>query len=178
MENAETWKPVPNFEGVYEISDQCRLRRIATFGGRPTETYSAPHRKKSGYVDFWLWRDGKPTRKIAHRLMWEAFISPIPKGLVMNHKNGIRDDNRLENLEVVTQSENVRDGFKRGRPRPNNPSPGEKNGSAKLTEDQVRQIRRLRASGTSQREVAEQFGVSIPLVSLIHRRLVWRELPS
>jgi len=176
MENTVQWKPVPEFD--YEVSSDGRLRRIRTFGGRPTETYSSLHKKRTGYIDLWLWKDGKPTRRPAHRLVWEVFNGPIPKGLVINHKNGVKDDNRLENLEVLTQSENVIDGFRRGRPKPNNPSFGMNNGSAKLGPDAVREIRRLRKQGARQKDVAEKFGVSVPLVSLIHRRLIWVDLPD
>lgn len=176
MENIEIWRPAAGWVDLYEVSNIGRLRRVKTHAGKPTETYSSPHKKRSGYIDLWLWRDGKPTRKIAHRLVWESFVGPIPDKMVMNHKNGVRDDNRLENLEVVTQSENIKHGFRRGRKPANNPSKGVKNGGAKLNEAAVRDIRRLRKEGLSQREVAEKYGVSIGLVSLIHRRRLWAEL--
>jgi hypothetical protein len=62
------------------------------------------------------WNCGHTYRRIAfrgkfyyaHRLVWEAFNGKIPGALTINHKNGVRDDNRLENLELLTMSENVR----------------------------------------------------------------------
>lgn len=50
----------------------------------------------------------------AHRLVWETFNGPIEDGMVIDHINGVRDDNRLENLRLVTQSENVKNGYDNG----------------------------------------------------------------
>lgn len=51
---------------------------------------------------------------MAHRLIWEAVNGPIPDGLQINHKNGIKHDNRIENLELVTQSENAKHAYRIG----------------------------------------------------------------
>ena len=49
-----------------------------------------------------------------HRVIWERVNGPIPEGMEINHLNGIKDDNRLENLEVVTHSDNVKHAHKTG----------------------------------------------------------------
>ena len=111
---------------------------------------------------------------MAHRLLWEAHVAPIPSGMQINHKNGIKGDNRLENLEVVTPSQNTLHKFRvLGHAAPNNPSIGVKNGSAKLDPDKVREIRRLRAQGEYQYVIAKKFGVSQRLVSLIDIGRIW-----
>lgn len=174
MSQTERWIAVPAFEGLYSISDHGRLRRVATHKGKPKDRLVTPHKKRDGYFDFWLWQDGKPTRVRAHRLVWEAFNSAIPTGLVINHKNGVKGDNRLANLEVVTHGENTTHGFRvLGRASPNNPSFGVKNGSAKLDPDKVREIRRLRSQGVYQYVIAKQFGVTQRTISLIDQRRLW-----
>lgn len=49
-----------------------------------------------------------------HRLVWETFNGPIENSMVVDHINGVRDDNRLDNLRLVTQSENIKNGYDNG----------------------------------------------------------------
>lgn len=81
-------------------------------------------------------------------------------------------------MEVVTRSENTAHGFRAlGRKAPNYPSPGERNGSAKLTEDKVREIRRLYAANAGdQYQLAEQFGVSQAAIGFIVRKKTWKHV--
>ncbi len=62
-------------------------------------------KNKYGYLNFRDYNDKK--FKYVHRLIYEKFVGKIPKGLQINHKNNIRDDNRLENLEVVNHQKNI-----------------------------------------------------------------------
>lgn len=171
----EVWKSVSGYEGFYEASDAGRLRRIATPTGKPRNRIIAPHKKSTGYCDYWLWLDGDKRRVVAHRLVWQTFMGPIPPSLCINHKNGKKDDNRLSNLEVVTLSENSAHSFRvLGRKAPNFPSFGEDNGSARLTENKVRKIREMYAGGgVTQYEVAARFGVCQRTVNLVVRGLTW-----
>ena len=74
----------------------------------------AEHRVQAGYLQIRNTIDGKRIYACAHRLVWQYFFGDIPDGLCMNHKNGIKDDNRPENLEVVTYSENQKHAFRTG----------------------------------------------------------------
>lgn len=65
-----------------------------------------PRNNGYGYNFVGLRKDNKTKEKLIHRLVVEAFISEIKDGFEVNHKNGIRDDNKIENLEIVTSSEN------------------------------------------------------------------------
>lgn len=165
----ENWKPITGFD--YEVSDHGRVRRVWSKKKKVIAHKITP----AGYHHVCLWKNAKPHWRMAHRLAWEAHKTPIPKGMQINHINGVKGDNRLSNLEVVTPSENTLHKFRvLGHAAPNNPSFGEKNGSAKLTADQVQTMRETYAKGgISQPQLAKQYGVSLPLVSLIIRRRVW-----
>jgi len=134
-----------------------------------------PKRHRDGYAIATLTVLGKRKFVQLHRITWSAFHGPIPDGMVINHKNGIKNDNRLANLEVVTKSENTAHGYRvLGRKAPNYPSFGEKNGSAKLTEERVRKIRQLYATGKyRQKDIAIMFGVTQRLICIITRREIW-----
>lgn len=70
-----------------------------------------------GYSTIPIFRDGKQYSRKVHRLVWSAFNGTISEGLEINHINEIRDDNRLENLELLTHRENLMYGGRRQRHR-------------------------------------------------------------
>lgn len=174
----EIWKPITTALALYECSNLGNVRRIATFGGKPRNKPMKPKTRRDGYIEFSLCEDGRPFQETGHRLVWKTFSGPIPKELWINHKNGIKGDNRLENLEVMTPSENTAHGFRvLGRKAPNNPSPGEKNGSAKLTEADVREIRKLYGGGHFyQYELAKMYGVTQRIICMVTRRELWKHV--
>ena len=93
MVQRERWADLPN---GHQVSDHGRFRR----DGKPKSTWPTSR----GYLSIEIER-GKKHR--AHRLVYEAFKGPIPDGLFVDHVNGVKTDNRLANLEVVTHQENM-----------------------------------------------------------------------
>jgi len=181
---SEVWKPIPGYEDCYAVSDRGRVKRTAHVGywaKRPPKPL-APRPKRDGYVTFHLCKDGIRKDRNAHRLVWEAFNGAVPAGMEINHLNGNKGDNRLTNLEVCSRSHNLQHSFRvLKRPPPNNPNYGSKNGAAKLTEADIPRIIALYQTGTyHQRHLAEMYGVSQRMISLIVRREKWQHvaLPS
>ena len=163
------WKAVPGFPD-YEVSTGGDVR--STKGRRPRIL-----RRRflpTGYVRCALYRDCAPVHLSVHRLVWEAFVGDIPPKMQINHKNGVKDDNRLSNLEVVTVSENMTHKFRElghtGRR-------GSKSNWAVLTERDIPIIRDLRERGLLYREIAERFGVSRAAVAQIVKRERWAHVP-
>lgn len=101
----ERWKFVKGFEGDYLISDQGRVKSCLT--GRILKPYKTP----DGYLkvelfDGDLTKSGKGHQRYVHRLVAEAFL-PNPKKLpIVNHKNAIKTDNRLQNIEFCSYQYN------------------------------------------------------------------------
>lgn len=106
--------------------------------------------------------------------MWRHFYGPIKHGLVINHKNGIKTDNRIGNLEVVTESENQKHGYRvLGR----TPMRGEKVALSKLTKNDVIKIRKLKGEGLNNIELGEMYGVHKQTICNLCTRRTWRHVP-
>jgi hypothetical protein len=111
--------------------------------------------------------------KLIHHLVAEAFIGPRPRGLQINHKDGIKTNNHFSNLEYVTRSENARHMYRLGL---HEHMQGEKCGKAKLTTEDVLRIRSSEFAGLLHKEIAEIFGVKKSIIGEIKNRKRWRHL--
>ena len=126
----------------------------------------AEHKTPLGYLQIRIMTNGKRLHGCAHRLVWQFFNGDIPGGLTINHKNGLKDDNRPENLEVTTYSENMSHAHKTGLI----DQSGEKNPHAKLNDRQIVEIRVAYSQGEyTQKQLADQYNVSHQAVSKIVR---------
>ena len=117
----EIWRDIPEYEDLYQVSNLGRIKHKATkaIGGSgycdKDEYFIHPTKNKKGYIQVGLSKDDVYRMYLVHRLVALAFI-PNPKGCkCVNHKNCIKDDNRVENLEWCTHSYNTRHAFAKGR---------------------------------------------------------------
>ena len=161
------WATIPGFVGIYEVSDQGEVVRVATHGRspKPVRRTLSPH-KRNKYLAVDLHRDDAREREYVHRLVWTAFKGEIPAGYEINHIDGDRANSRLDNLEIVTRSDNMLHCFQRLSPSLRRIQ-GVAHHKAKLTPEKVIEIRRLRNSGVDRKAVAESYGISRNAVRLI-----------
>lgn len=113
---------------------------------------------------------GKP-RLSAHRVAYEMFVGPIPDGLCVCHRCDVRTCINPAHLFLGTRQENQADMAAKRRA-----ASGERNGSAKLTSSQVRQIRAWRVDGATFAEIATAFNTTPYNVYLIAKRATWRHV--
>ena len=100
-EQIEYWKTIPSFP-VYSASNYGRIRNNGT--GRIMHVYVGTR----GYLTLSLRRDNKQVQQLVHRLVAEAFLGGPHPGLDVNHIDGDKTNNSIENLEWCTREENVR----------------------------------------------------------------------
>lgn len=175
--DAEEWRPIRGWEGLYSVSNIGRIRsethvvtrsdgRLYSSEGRVLKSWS-----NRGYLYVMLTRNRKKKNISVHRAVADAFLGPIPVGLDVNHLDGDKGNNVLANLEVVTTAENIRHAFRTGLCKPRR---GEANGFSKLTDEDVRAIRAR--SFENQRALAAEFGVAQAVVSRIITGRGWTHI--
>jgi len=130
-------------------------------------------RDQDGYLVLSLVIDGRPKqRRLVHRLIALAFHGPPPPGKYeTKHANGIRSDNHPKNLSWGNQKENAYDRDQHG-----HTARGEKNGTAKLSNQQVLDIKRRLNSGVLQKTIAKEFGLHKTAISHIAMGRNWKWL--
>ena len=161
----ENWRPIPGWEGYYEVSDLGCVRsveRTIRFADGRERFYPAllraTHVDGFGYQKVTLKRAGVNQRVLVHQAVAAAWLGLRPEGLEVCHNNGQRTDNRACNLRYGTRAENAADSIKHGTHRR----------ARKITDEEVTEIRRLRGH-VQCRIVAEMFGASPAHVCNIQR---------
>ena len=134
-------KAIENYEGRYSVDRDGNIWSIKR------NAVLKPRIRKNGYAYVCLCKDGVAKDFIVHRLVAGAYLGDI-ENMDVNHINGNRADNNVANLEIVSRSTNLLHGMHVLRTK-----------NAKLTHDQVGQVKRMVASGMTQTDVAKKFGV-------------------
>jgi len=168
--SAEEWRQIPSFPD-YLASNMGRVRRSrpSPHKAMKADAMSPCVDSKGFYNRVCLRKDGWSKAVTVHSVVAEAFIGPKPAGLMVNHKDGNKKNNRASNLEYVTNSENQRHAHRLGLSKPKR---GDEHANAKLTENDVRKIMLLEGA-LKQTEIAKLFRVSKPTINRIFRGGMW-----
>ena len=164
----EIWKKIEDFEN-YSVSSEGRVRHDKK------GNLKKPHKTRCGYYTMFLDATKSNVRKsfYVHRLVAQAFFPNPNNYKEVNHLNGIKTDNRVENLEWCDRSHNIKHAFEKGL---YNSRKGIENNLSVLSEYEVLEIRRLRIEGWSQYKLAEKFGVTRPNITSIVNRKSWTHI--
>lgn len=163
-----SWKDIEGYEGRYQVSDTGLVRSL--LHGEPrvlknTKTHQGYQRVGLAYGR------SKQKKALVHRLVAKAFIPNRQTKPYVNHINGNKKNNQVSNLEWCTQSENVQHSYDTGlqvfvR--------GNEHFNSKLTENKVREIRKLWDTGLYlQKEIGIKFGVNQQTISRAIRGDCW-----
>jgi hypothetical protein len=185
MEESEIWKDISGYEGIYQISNLGRVKSLSRYtknGGGVLclrkETFLTHSLSAKGYHRVKLYKDdGKIKHTFSiHKLVALSFLDNSHNLPEINHKDGIKDNNRKSNLEWCTRSHNIRETYKLHL-RPENTYKGSGNKMAKLTEEQVLQIRERYSKGEIfQTELAKEYHVVHSLIGMIINRKIWNHI--
>lgn len=170
----EEWRHIKGYENYYQVSNLGRVRSLdrtiintngieSNLKGRLMSLADHPR----GYKIVTLRKNGKRRTVTVHRLVAEAFLINVLKKCEVNHKDGVKSNNHATNLEWSTSSENSIHAFKNGL----------RKAKAKLTKEQVKEIRLKYGSGVfKQKELGMLYGVDYRTIGGIVRREIWKDL--
>ena len=179
MENKEIWKDIQGYEGHYQISNIGRVKSLARKknhikGFAITKEIILKQQKNfDGYYNLSLKLNCCRKNYSIHRLVAIHFISNLDNKKEVNHINGIKQDNRVENLEWCTRRENIIHSFNTGL---NAGNKGEKHGMSKITELQVLEIKQRLKNGQTHQKIAEIYNVGRTTISAINQNKNWNYL--
>ena len=115
----EIWKDIPGYEGYYQASNKGKIKSLLFQNNILNKKYSREKilkQKKDKYNSYRveLWKDGKSKTWLVHRLVGITFLGIPKENMTINHKDGNRLNNNVENLEWCTLKENINHGFRTG----------------------------------------------------------------
>ena len=170
----ELWQPIKGYEGLYEVSDQGRVRSLE----RKARTYTGFRRVRGrilkelqtpyGYLTVMLYNSNTTQRLYVHRLVASVFCANPQQTSYVLHGNDIKTDNRASNLRWGTHQQNVDQAVASERH-----AHGESVGNSKLKEVQVLAIRQ---DPRPHKIIAAEYGVATSNIGAIKRRETWAHL--
>ncbi len=173
----EIWKDIIGFEGFYQVSNMGRIKSLAKIikHSNPKLQCNRKERilrqtKTNGYLNVSLCKYGIVSQHTSHRLVGLHHVDNPENKPCINHKKGIRHDNRATEIEWATHSENQKHAYDIGL---HTKMIGENVNGVKLTEEDVVKIRTLLSNGHTQKKIGLTFGVNSSTISDIKTKTTW-----
>lgn len=168
----EFWRGVDGYEAEYEISTSGRVRSLKWGKSRILKN-RATH---SGYFSVNLRKDSISKDTKVHRLVAQAFLENLENKPTVNHKDGDKRNNHVDNLEWATYKENTQHALRTGLLH-HEKTTGSLHGGAKLDEEKVLVIRWIRANyNFTLKQIGKMFGVSYVTIHSVVSRANWKHV--
>lgn len=164
----EIWKSVIGYNGVYQVSNLGRVKKITKNG----EIIMKNNLNHIGYNLIRFSRNGIQKGTSVHRLVAIHFLFNLDNKREVNHKNGIKTDNRVENLEWVSSSENTRHAVKMGL---HNGRKGESHHNSKISEKDATFIK-YDSNHLTSNELADKYNIHKTQVNDIRAGRKWKHI--
>ena len=192
----EEWRDIEGYEGLYQVSS---LGQVTSIHNTHNILHCKFHISNNGYLRVCLYKNGRQKNALVHRLVAIAFIPNPENKREVNHKNGIKTDNRVENLEWATAKENMahayknglvdyqyrspsllKEGYERNRDRilkqQSERTKGEKNPQSKRTEEMIIKIRQMYKEGMRFCEISRTLNIDRRQIASIIRGKLWSHI--
>ena len=175
----EKWKPIKGYEGLYEISDLGRVKSLPKLSGNccRKEIILKNNTTKDGYHYVTLAKNNKQRSVRVHRLVAASFIPNPDSKETVNHKDGIKLNNHVHNLEWATRSENVQHSYDVGLKKPMR---GATHPRSKLLDCEVKFIRenymKYGRDGLSSISLASIFGVTHRVILMVAKNTSYKNV--
>jgi len=170
----EIWKDIEDFEGKYQVSNFGRVKSLKrkiseSWKGNKAETIILnPLKGDRRYLQVSLWSNGKDHKRYIHRLVAKAFIPNPENKPQVNHKDGDKCNNAVNNLEWNTRSENVKHAISTGL--------NKENGKPKLTHGNIISIFRMRNENVPVYKIAKKYNVNPSCIYGVLRRDTYKHV--
>jgi hypothetical protein len=164
---AEIWRDVVGYEGLYQVSNLGNIKAnkrlvVSPRGYRTARERLLAQANSGGYKLVMLCREGVRTNRSSHRIVAEAFISNPENKPDVNHKDGNKSNNRVDNLEWNTSSENNRHAFRTGLKLP---VKGEKHHHSKISDSEAIELMQINIMyGLNYQQAAKAFKVDYEVI--------------
>lgn len=166
------WRTMPSHPD-YEISEFGSIRRLTSRNNVAAGFVLKPRIDKDGYFRVNLCREGIKTMRGIHQLVAEAFLGEaLSDAHQVAHNDGSKRNNHYSNLRWATCLENQRDRYLHG-----TSNRGLGNANTKLSEEDIRDIRKMYADGCSKHEIARKFDMTYENAHAIVIGRTWKHLP-
>jgi hypothetical protein len=114
----EQWKTVKDYEGFYEVSNLGEVKslgRLDSRGHHLKEKLLSPGKTENGYLFVTLYKNGVGKTFKIHRLVYSTFVEEIPEDMQVNHIDEDKENNRVDNLNLMTPKQNSNWGTRNAR---------------------------------------------------------------
>lgn len=167
----EKWKDIEGYESKYKVSNRGFVKSFAQNNPKILSNKT----DKFGYKCVKLYKNGTPKQYKVHRLVAKTFIPNPENKYTVNHKNGVKSDNNVNNLEWMSLASNIKHAYRNGLCK-NSTRRGSDSHYAKLEEADVLEIKELLKTSLTQKEISKIYGVTHQSISLINLGKTWRHL--